>query len=556
MKFSEMPYQRVELEKVEKEYKAIIAKAKEAKSGEELFAVHQERYQFMDDVSSNMTLAHIRHDIDTTDEFYTQENDYYDEIIPIIQNYENMYMKVLYESPYRDYMESKIGKVTFKNIEISLKAFDEKIIPLMQEENALVSRYSKLIATAKIPFDGEDYNLSLMTKFTTGVDRDTRKRAWKAVSEWFQSVTDEIDEIYDAMVKNRTEQARILGYDNYVELGYYRMNRNCYDKTMVENFRKQIKETFVPFAEKLHEERRQRLGVDQLKYYDNGVYFKHGNPAPKGTPEEILKLGQEMYQELSPETAEFFNFMMENELFDVLGRKTKRAGGYMTYIPNYKSPFIFANFNGTSGDVDVITHECGHAFQGYLMRDEEIREYSDITMETAEIHSMSMEYFTYGWMEKFFGDGKEDYLKMHFADSAIFVPYGTMVDEFQHHVYENPDMTPAERKALWMKLEKEYRPFLDYEDDPFFGTGGWWQRQSHIFQSPFYYIDYVLASVCAMQFKVMMDENFQDAWDRYLKLCKLSARDFYVNVIKEVGLESPFADGCIEDLVKKLDKKA
>lgn len=552
MKFSEMPYTRVDMEKVEAFYEDIIERAKNAKSGEELFSIHQERYRFTADVITNMTLANIRHDIDTTDEFYTQENDYYDEVSPLLSNYENMYSRVLYESPHREYMESKIGKVTFKNIEIALKSFDEKLIPLMQEENALISRYTKVIATAKIPFDGEIYNLSLMGKFTTSNDRQIRKRAWKAVSEYFLTVTDELDEIYDLMVKNRTAQAKMLGYENFVELGYYRMNRNCYDKEMVENFRKQIKEVFVPFAEKLHEERRERLGLDALKYYDNGVYFLNGNPAPIGTPKEILKAGQEMYRELSPETAEFFDFMMENELFDVLGRKTKRAGGYMTFLPNYRAPFIFANFNGTSGDVDVITHECGHAFQGFVTRNEEIREYTDITMETAEIHSMSMEYFTYDWMGKFFGDRKEDYYTMHLASSVIFVPYGTMVDEFQHHVYENPDMTPAERKELWMKLEREYRPSMDYEDDAFFGAGGWWQRQAHIFQMPFYYIDYVLASICAMQFKTMMDEDYKKAWENYLKLCKLSARDFFTNMIKEVGLNSPFEDGCVAALVEKL----
>ena len=554
MKFSEMPYTRVDMNKVEETYKNLIERAKNAKSGEELFAVHQERYQFMGDVATNMTLAHIRHDIDTADEFYTAENDYYDEVGPLLENYDNMYSKVLFESPHRAYMESKIGKVPFKNIEIALKAFDEKLIPLMQEENALSSRYTKVIASAKIPFDGEIYNLSLMGKFTTSNDRDVRKRAWKAVSDFFVTVADELDEIYDLLVKNRTAQAKMLGYENYVELGYYRMNRNCYDKAMVENFRKQIKEVFVPFAEKLHEERRERLGIEKLKYYDNGIYFLNGNPAPTGTPEEILKAGQDMYRELSPETAEFFDFMMENELFDVLGRKTKRAGGYMTFLPNYKSPFIFANFNGTSGDVDVITHECGHAFQGFVTRNEEIREFTDITMETAEIHSMSMEYFTYDWMGKFFGDRKDDYYKMHLADSAIFVPYGTMVDEFQHHVYENPDMTPAERNALWLKLESEYRPYLDYEDIPFFSTGGWWQRQLHIYQMPFYYIDYVIASICAMQFKTMMYEDYKKAWDNYLKLCKLSARDFFTNMIKEVGLNSPFEDGCIAALVEKLDK--
>ncbi len=554
MKFSEMPYTRVDIKELEKTYQDLIERAKAAKSGEELWAIHQEYYQLGEEANTNYTIANIRHDIDTTDEFYEKENDYYDEMMPIWQNYDVEYSRVLYESPFRDYMESKIGKVVFKNIEISLKAFDEKLIPLLQEENALNTRYTKLIATAKVPFEGEDYNISLMGKFTVSEDREVRKRAYKALSECFQGMADELDEIYDLMVKNRTEQAKMMGYENYIELGYYRMNRNCYDKDMVENFRKQIKEVFVPFTEKLNEERGKKLGIDELKFYDNGVYFLNGNPAPIGTPGEILKAGQEMYRELSKETGEFFDFMMENELFDVLGRKTKRAGGYMTYIPRYKSPFIFANFNGTSGDVDVITHECGHAFQGYVVRDEEIREFADITMETAEIHSMSMEYFTYGWMEKFFGDRKDDYLDMHFKDAAIFIPYGTMVDEFQHHVYEKPEMTPAERRALWLELEKEYRPSMDYDNDPFYGAGGVWQRQSHIYNVPFYYIDYVLASVCAMQFKVMMDEDFDKAWANYLKLCKLSARDFFVNMIKEVGLNSPFEDGCVADLVKKLNK--
>ena len=556
MKFSEMPYKRIDMDEVKKTYRDIIDRTKAAGSGEEQFEIHREYYKFMDDIRTSMELAMIRHDIDTTDEFYEKESDFYDEVTPIINQYENEYGKVLYDSPYREYLESKIGKVTFKNIEIANKAFDEKIIPLMQEENALSSRYSKLIATAKIPFEGEIYNLSLMKKFQTSPDREVRRKAWKAVSDYFLSVTDEIDEIYDKMVKNRTEQARQLGYENYVELGYYRMNRNCYDKEMVENFRKQVKEYFVPFANKLHEQRRARIGVDKLSYIDTDVYFTNGNPSPTGTPEEILAAGQKMYGELSPQTKEFFDFMMENELFDVLGRKTKRQGGYMTYIPNFKSPFIFANFNGTSGDVDVITHECGHAFQGYIVRDEEIREFADITMETAETHSMSMEYFTYNWMELFFGDRKDDYLKMHLEDSSAFVPYGCMVDEFQHIVYENPDMTPAERKAAWAGLEKVYRPHMDYEDDPFFGKGGFWQKQPHIFGSPFYYIDYCLASVCAMQFKAMMDEDFGKAWENYYKLCKLSARDFFTNVIVEAGLKSPFEDGCVKELVEKFEKKA
>ena len=332
------------------------------------------------------------------------------------------------------------------------------------------------------------------------------------------------------------------------------MNRNSYGMKEVENFRKQVKEIWVPFATKLHERRRERLGLDKLSYVDEGVYFNDGNPAPTGTPEEIMASGQKMYSELSPETKEFFDFMMEGQLFDVLGRKTKRAGGYMTYLPLYSAPFIFANFNGTSGDVDVITHECGHAFQGYLSGFDKIQEHREITMETAEIHSMSMEFFTEKYMEMFF-DNADKYRTQHLEDSVFFVPYGTMVDEFQHIVYANPDMTSAERHAVWKKLESEYKPHLDYEDNAFFGKGGFWQKQLHIYQMPFYYIDYCLAQTCALQYKVWMDENYEEAWDSYLKLCRLSASDFYTNMLKEVGLDCPFEDGCVENIISKIEKK-
>ena len=287
---------------------------------------------------------------------------------------------------------------------------------------------------------------------------------------------------------------------------------------------------------------------------DNEVYFKTGNPAPFGTPEEIMAAGQKMYSELSPETKEFFNFMMENELFDVLGRKTKKAGGYMTYLPDYKAPFIFANFNGTSGDVDVITHECGHAFQGYLSAQDPIREHADITMETAEIHSMSMEFFTEKWMDLFFGDKAADYVEMHLEDAVCFIPYGCMVDEFQHIVYENPELTPLERKAAWSRLEKEYKPHLDYTGYPFFEKGGFWQKQLHIYNYPLYYIDYCLAQTCALQYKGKMDEDYKAAWESYLKLCRLSASDFFTNMIEEVGLDNPFKDGCLKKIVERLDK--
>lgn len=554
MKFQDMPYQRVDFDRTANQLQTLMEEFDRAQSGEEQFAVHRKYYELTGYVQTMMTIAQIRFDVDTSDEFYDAEHRYYDEHGPAFNNQVLMYQKKLYDSPYRAYLEEKIGPVAFKNMEIAQKAMNEKLIPLMQEENNLTMEYDKLIAGAKIEFDGKELNLSLMRPYLIHENRSIRKQAWEKLTGFFAQNEEKLDEIYDKLVKNRTAQAQKMGYENYLELGYYRMNRNCYGKDEVEAFRRQIKEDFVPFAQRLHDLRRQRLGLEQLKYYDEQVYFSNGNPAPAGTPEEILASGQKMYSELSPETKEFFDFMMENQLFDVLGRKTKRAGGYMTYLPDYKSPFIFANFNGTSGDVDVITHECGHAFQGYLSGKDPIREHGDIGMETAEIHSMSMEFFAEKWMELFFGERAQEYVEMHLEDAAAFIPYGCMVDEFQHIVYEHPELTPAQRKAAWRKLEQEYKPHLDYEDNAFMAQGGFWQKQLHIYDYPLYYIDYCLAQTCALQYKVKMDADFTAAWKSYLKLCELSASDFYTNMLKEVGLDSPFEKGCVKKIVEKLEK--
>ncbi|RDY31314.1 M3 family oligoendopeptidase [Lachnotalea glycerini] len=555
MKFSDMPYQRIDFDTTKKQFEEIIREFANASSGEEQFEIHKKYYQISNEVETMITIAQIRHDIDTKDEFYDKEQAYYDEITPILSNLKVKYKKQMYESPYKSYLENKIGQVAFKNIEISLKAYDEKLIPLMQEENTLITSYDKLIASASIDWDGETLNLSLIKKYLTNQDREVRQKAYDKFCEFFEENADELDDIYDKLVKNRTRQARELGYDNYLQLGYYRMNRNCYDIKMVESFRNQIKKYFVPFAESLHNRRKERLGITKLSYIDEGVYFLNGNPTPIGTPDEIMEQGQKMYSELSDETKEFFDFMTENQLFDVLGRKTKKAGGYMTYLPLYHAPFIFANFNGTSGDIDVITHECGHAFQGYISGKDPIKEHADITMETAEIHSMSMEFFTEPWMKQFFAERTDDYLSMHLEAAAAFIPYGCMVDEFQHIVYGNPDMTPKERHYAWNQLEKVYRPHMDYSGSAFFEKGGFWQKQLHIYDYPLYYIDYCIAQTCAFQYKVWMDENFEEAWKSYIKLCNLSASDFFTNMVKEVGLDSPFENRCIEEIVNKLKNR-
>lgn len=553
-KLSELPYSRIRIEDFEKEAENIITKFKEAKSGEEQFSVHKEYYTLIKKVRTTMTLAGLRFNGDMSNKFYEEEQNYYDEISPKIESFEAKYKKLIFKSDFRPYLEEKLGKVAFKNIELQLKSFDDVLIPLKQEENALVSKYNKLIAQTTMEFRGETLSLSLLQKYLQSNDRDTRIEASKVRDAKLLTMREELDSIFDSLVKNRDAQAKAMNYKDFVELGYYSRGRNSYGVEEVKNFRNQVKKYLVPFASKLHDERRERLGLDVLDFVDEGVHFLNGNPKPTGTPDEIFEAGKKMYNELSPETSEFFNFMIDHELFDVLGRPNKMAGGYMDMLPDYKAPIIFANFNGTSGDIDVLTHECGHAFQGFVTRDYEILEHNDITMETAEVHSMSMEFFTSKWMDLFFGDRVDDFKKVQFEDAIEFIPYGCMVDEYQEIVYSNPKLTPDERREVWQKLEKEYKPHLKFEYDKFFGEGRKWQTQKHIYNYPFYYIDYCLAQICAIQFKVKMEENFTEAWDKYLELCKESAKGYFAEMLNKVGLRSPFEDGFIKELINNIKK--
>ena len=555
MKFKDMPYERIDFAKAKAELSEIMEKSKAAKSGEEQFEVHKMFYRLNDKIQTQVTLCSIRHTIDTTDEFYEKEQNYYDEQIPEYSNLCVEYQKILFYSPYREVLEGKIGQVAFKNMEIAMKSVSEEIIPLMQEENTLVTEYEKLLASAKIPWGEETLNLSLLTPYLKHKDAKIRREAQEKQNEFFLSIQDKLDELYDKLVKNRTLQAKKLGFETYTSLGYLRMQRNCYGREEIENLRRQVKEVWVPFAESIFEKRKERLGLSKLSYTDEVVYSPKGNPQPEGTPEEILQAGQQMYEELSPETKEFFDFMMDNELLDVFGRKTKAVGGYMTYIPDYKAPFIFANFNGTSGDVDVMTHECGHAFQGYLAAADPIREHADIGMETAEIHSMSMEFFTEPWYPLFFGkETAQEYTDMHLEDAVIFVPYGCMVDEFQHIIYDNPNLTPKERKQVWKDLETDYKPHLFYDGLEFFENGCFWQKQHHIYSFPLYYIDYVIAQLCAFEYKIWMDKDRKAAWQSYLKLCRMSAAKFHTELLEEAGLETPFKNGVLAKIVENLKK--
>ncbi|GAB3062925.1 M3 family oligoendopeptidase [Salinicoccus sesuvii] len=547
--FKDYEYERPNLEQISSKVDALLEEFKKKQSAEEQGGVIDQLNVHFNYLSTMSTLTYIRASIDTKDEFYDQERTFFDEYGPMIQEINHKYYQAISESPYRDALEERYGKQLFALSENAIKGFDPKVKALLQKENKLDSEYSKLMASAEIEFDGKVLNLSEFGPYAEHQDRAMRRDATKAVQGFMGEQLDKIDQIFDELVKTRHQIAQELGYKDFVELGYIRMNRIDYDRDMVENFRRQVAEHVVPLVTELKERQRKRIGLSELKSYDESFDFVTGNATPKGNAEEILQNGAKMYSELSSETDEFYTFMRERELFDVEAKKGKEGGGYCTFIPNYASPFIFSNFNGTLDDVTVLTHEAGHAFQSYMSRGFEVPEYQFPTLEAAEIHSMSMEYFTYPWMDLFFKTDTDKFKFTHMADNISFLPYGVAIDEFQHIVYENPELTPLERRQEWKKLEDKYLPHRDYDSIEPLSSGAFWHRQGHVFGVPFYYIDYTLAQVCALQFWKRANEDFDAAWADYIKLCKLGGSLPFNALVESANLTSPFEDGCLVSVV-------
>lgn len=553
MKFSEIPYERMDTEKAFTDLDKIIEAFSGANSAEQQLKQFEELEKLTSKLSTQEVIANIRNTIDTRDEFYEKEREFWDEKEPLISEKILSFNKALLASPFRKELEKELGELLFINSELQIKGFSPEIVPLVQEENLLCAEYQKLYASAKIPFNGKTYTVAQLAAFKENSDRSIRKGAYEAEGTFFDQNRDRFDELFDKLVKNRTAQAKALGFDNFVELGYIRRSRNCYGIDGVANFRRQIIEDIVPIVEEIKRNQQKRIGIDKLKFYDDAFTFADGNAAPQGTPDELLAAAKKMYTEMSPETAEFIQLMFDRELFDVLAKEGKAPGGYCTTMSEYHCPFIFSNFNGTSGDVDVLTHEAGHAFASYIA-DKEIKWQSlqQPSMEGCETHSMSMEFLTSPWHHLFFKDQTAKYQLSHAEDALVFLPYGTMVDNFQEIIYSNPEMTPEERNQVWSELEKQFRPYIDFDNLPFYGRGAGWQRQLHIYLYPFYYIDYCMAQTAAMQIFALFLKDEKKAWETYMNYVKLGGTKTFVDLLKAVDLKSPLEDGCLKEIATVL----
>ena len=550
-KFAELQYVRPDMEKIFARVSGDIAVLKEAKSYEEFRNAYMDYVEADTELETSKTVAHIRNTINLLDEFYEAEMVYFNSQMPKYEILKKEMGEVIVASPFKAEMEKEFGAILIQNMEAQKQLSDESIVDDQVKEAELVSRFMKTQAAATVEFKGEQIGNYGLLKIMQSTDRAERKEAFEAWAKLYEGIAPTLEEVYDGLVKVRAGMAKKLGFKSFIPMGYLRRRRFDYTEKELEVFRKQVREVVVPAAAKLYERQKEALGIDTLYYYDESIASPSGNPVPIGDKEYLVGEAQKMYRELSKESGEFFDFMMEHELFDLDSKHGKRAGGYCTILPQYHAPFIFSNFNGTDADVNVLTHEAGHAFAGFTAaKYQKTPELCHSTSEINEIHSMSMELWTYPWMENFFGDKAEEYRKEHLADALMKIPYMLCVDEYQHRVFENPEMTTMERRAVWSGLEKIYMPWRNYAGNEFLESGAFWIKQQHIFLYPFYYVDYAMAQMGAFEFYTKMKEDRKAAWADYYKLCAAGGSMGYFDLLKYSGLHKVLEDGSVKIILK------
>ncbi|HEY8423869.1 MAG TPA: M3 family oligoendopeptidase [Clostridia bacterium] len=548
MKFSQIEYKRPDFDALIESVNSYRKAFENAKSPDEQVKIYLEMTKMLQAPITMSNVAIIRYYLNTTDEFYNKEKDYIDEVFPKLDNALSEFSKSMLASPFKEKLKTKLPPVIMLNKELEAKAMSPEIIDLKVEENKLINHYTNLMSSITIEFDGKKLTRSELGKYMACQDRDIRRESMRAYGLELEKVKDQLDDIFDKMVKVRDRMAKKMGYKDFVELGYYQMTRNCYTPDDVDKFRKAVLKYVVPAVNKLKKKVALDLKIDQMKLYDDEVYLAGGKPTPVISSDEIMRQGSIMYNELDSEVGALYDRMLESETFDVLSRQGKWGGGFCEGLAEFRLPFILSNFNGTADDIDVLTHEMGHAFAFWKSWEWDIPEIQEPTFETCEVHSMSMEFFAHKFMERFFGGAADDYRYAHVANAITFLPYGTIVDYFQHLVYQNPHWTPKERNQAWAELERQFRPYMDAQGLPFFEEGRAWQIKSHIYESPFYYIDYCLAQTVALQFYSLIKQDYNLAWQRYRSFVSKAGSKTFTELLKDSQLQSPFEETTLKNI--------
>jgi M3 family oligoendopeptidase len=496
-------------------------------------------------------LASIRFSQNTRDESARADKQAFDDIDPVVQGYEvELLRAVLGTGSGCRTIEEAFGVHAIALWRCMLFGFEPAIADDKRQESALVNRYQSLLASIKPIFRGQNCSLSTIRSFYGLPDRSARLDALQAEDTALSAHTEAFDAILDDLVKTRHRMAQTLHQPSFTSIGYAWRRRTDWTPRDAATFRDAVRQHVVPLADRIRARRARDLGVTDPGLHDEYLRDAVGAPKAQGDATWLLDRTQEALTALIPDLGALTQTMRDRGMLDLIARDGKSGGGFCEVLPDQQIPFILANFNGTQEDLIVLVHELGHAFQSYRSLKQPLLDYLAPTFETAEVHSMSLEFLIYPELERVFGADAPRFRDGHLERALLFLPYGCAIDHFQHDLYDNPTLTPDQRAARWRELEGMYMPSRRYQDMPFFDSGRFFQKQAHIFSYPFYYLDYALAQTCALQLWDRSRTDQRGAIDTYTQLCDLGGSRSFTDLLSHTGLGSPFDPDMLPRLMK------
>ncbi len=473
---------------------------------------------------------------------------------PAADEANSKFLGAILTSKHKSAIGERYGKHLLDVIEVMQEPLATVNSDLRVKVGELSTKYDKILSQAEVTIGGELMTLAKARNFLSSENEATRKEAFIAQRRWFIDHRDEIATIFDEMVKLRDEMGRNLGHKNFIPLAYKAMGRTDYGIEQAKKFRELIRKYIVPVQTSLFEARAKRLGYDKLKPWDTGYDPAFTLPSGIAPVDTQIEKAQRVFDQLSPLLGQHFTRMRNEGLIDLENRKGKRAGAYCTTFSDEGRVAILCNSTGDSDDVGTLTHEMGHAFQGWESQVIESVDLQSPTYDACEIHSMGMEYLSMRHMNEFFNDElTAKFRRNRWRDGVEIMCYIAIVDEFQHWVYENPSATPDERDTAWNKIWDIYKPGIDWSSAEEYKSARWYM-QGHIFGMPFYYIDYAIAEIGAMQLALMDAQDHDKTIEAYLKLCRIGGTMSVLDIFKSVGMRTPFDESLIKDLMAHATK--
>ncbi|PEY40336.1 oligoendopeptidase F [Bacillus cereus] len=475
---------------------------------------------------------------------------------PILKRYKNLLDQKYYESPYRSQLNPSQFRFLDKKIQNTRELFNEENISLEITEDELITRYFEITGNLTSMWNGEEVSLSELSVYLQNQNRNVRQKAMTAISEKFLSVENEIQEILNQLIVIRTKKARNVGLTNYRDYMFKKYERFDYTAEQCNQFAESIRKYVVPLQEKIHKELQKKLQVDTLRPWDiHAVPADHKLLQPVENEKELIEKSKTLFAEIDSSFSALLE-KMHNHL-DLESRKGKAPGGFCEYLPLSKLSFIFMNLTTTQDDVVVFLHEMGHCIHHDLMKDISIHQYQHLPMETAELASMTMELFTMNNWDVFYSN-KEDFKQAkqeQLTQIIEYLPITLIIDQFQHWLYENPTHTAEERNAKFSELSSLYNSNIVNTDGYINLIVAQWLSVLHIFEVPFYYIEYAISQIGALQMYKQYKENPQQALQNYKKALSLGSSKSVKEVYEAAGIQFDFSSETIKEVIDFVEEE-